>query len=739
VGASPDALGHTVRTQLDALPATDFAYDPEGRLTTVTQSTRVTSRTYYTTADSRNGHLATLTNALGITTTFEPDALGRTLFETVAGTTTGFTWDGRSNLTSVTPPGKPTHHQAYTPVNLLDTYTPPPAGLPDPATTYDYDLDRRLTRTEQPGGVVITREYDSSGRLDLLTMPTGTIDYGYYPPGCTPLPGCAPGRLATVVGPGSIGLSLGYDGPLTSGVTWAGEVNGSVTWAHDTDFRPITETVTDGTLVSDVTLAYNTDSLLTCASPSTCASGATDALRLNYATTLPRLTGTTLGSVTDTYAYNTLSELASYTVTHGSTQLYRVVYDSATTPRDALGRVVEKVETLQGITRTSRYEYDDLGRLIAVTEDGVLTEEYEYDDNGNRLSLTTPDGTVEGTYDDQDRLLGYGAFVYTYTANGELASKTDTASGEVTTYQYDALGSLLRVDLPDGRVIEYVVDGRGRRVARKVDGVTTKRWLYRDQLNPVAELDGAGTLTWQYVYASKPNTPDYAIRVADGARYRIVSDQLGSVVLVVNVADAGDVVFAGRYDAFGEQEVISGDPGWGAFGFAGGRYDPETGLVRFGARDYDPSTGRWTGKDPVRPFETEGGNLFVYVLADPANLIDSTGNGPEMIILVPPAAAGYAAGAVGGALGLSCAMYGPCRNAIINAIKDLTRAPPDVCSPGPANDNADGCYAFYLEQTAYCGETYTDDYRYNKCMASAWDNYVRCLNGLPPKPLVTWL
>jgi len=162
-------------------------------------------------------------------------------------------------------------------------------------------------------------------------------------------------------------------------------------------------------------------------------------------------------------------------------------------------------------------------------------------------------------------------------------------------------------------------------------------------------------------------------------------------------------------------------------------------LVRFGARDYDPSTGRWTGKDPVRPFETEGGNLFVYVLADPANLIDSTGNGPEMIILVPPAAAGYAAGAVGGALGLSCAMYGPCRNAIINAIKDLTRAPPDVCSPGPANDNADGCYAFYLEQTAYCGETYTDDYRYNKCMASAWDNYVRCLNGLPPKPLVTWL
>jgi RHS repeat-associated protein len=33
------------------------------------------------------------------------------------------------------------------------------------------------------------------------------------------------------------------------------------------------------------------------------------------------------------------------------------------------------------------------------------------------------------------------------------------------------------------------------------------------------------------------------------------------------------------------------------FGFAGGMYDPDTGLVRFGARDYEPETGRSTAKD----------------------------------------------------------------------------------------------------------------------------------------------
>jgi RHS repeat-associated protein len=46
------------------------------------------------------------------------------------------------------------------------------------------------------------------------------------------------------------------------------------------------------------------------------------------------------------------------------------------------------------------------------------------------------------------------------------------------------------------------------------------------------------------------------------------------------------------------------------FGFAGGLYDADTGLVRFGARDYDAETGRWTGKDPIR---FAGGQANLYV------------------------------------------------------------------------------------------------------------------------------
>ncbi len=87
-----------------------------------------------------NGYLQTLTNPLSQTTTFIPDALGRTLQQTLDTATTAFTWDEMSNLTSVTPPGKPTHVQDYTAVNLLQDYIPPAAGLTTFATNYQYNF-----------------------------------------------------------------------------------------------------------------------------------------------------------------------------------------------------------------------------------------------------------------------------------------------------------------------------------------------------------------------------------------------------------------------------------------------------------------------------------------------------------------------------------------------------------------------------------------------------------------------
>ncbi len=103
---------------------------------------------------------------------------------------------------------------------------------------------------------------------------------------------------------------------------------------------------------------------------------------------------------------------------------------------------------------------------------------------------------------------------------------------------------------------------------------------------------------------------------------------MGSPVEVVNTA-TGAVVEQISYDAWGNITSDT-DPGFQPFGFAGGLYDADTGLVHFGARDYDPVTGRWTTRDPLG-FAGGDTNLYGYVLQDPINLDDPSG-----LFLWPP-------------------------------------------------------------------------------------------------------
>jgi len=67
------------------------------------------------------------------------------------------------------------------------------------------------------------------------------------------------------------------------------------------------------------------------------------------------------------------------------------------------------------------------------------------------------------------------------------------------------------------------------------------------------------------------------------------------------------------------------------FGFAGGLYDPLTKLTHFGYREYDSFTGKWTAKDPIG-FAGGDSNLYGYVLNDPVNLVDPTGENPFLLI-----------------------------------------------------------------------------------------------------------
>ncbi|MBI5024960.1 MAG: hypothetical protein HZC18_08220 [Candidatus Omnitrophica bacterium] len=106
-------------------------------------------------------------------------------------------------------------------------------------------------------------------------------------------------------------------------------------------------------------------------------------------------------------------------------------------------------------------------------------------------------------------MLNYGGNAYTYTANGELLTKT--TAGQTTTYDYDLFGNLMSVGLPSGTNIEYIIDGQNRRIGKKVNGTLVQGFLYQNQLNPVAEIDGSGSIVGRFVYGTKGNVPDYRI------------------------------------------------------------------------------------------------------------------------------------------------------------------------------------------------------------------------------------
>ena len=113
--------------------------------------------------------------------------------------------------------------------------------------------------------------------------------------------------------------------------------------------------------------------------------------------------------------------------------------------------------------------------------------------------------------------------------------------------------------------------------------------------------------------------PAYMIR--SGVTYRIVTDNQGSVRLVVN-AETGEVMQRLDYDSFG-RVLRDTNPGFQPFGFQGGLYDPDTGLVEFGCRWYDAETGRWISKDPIL---LDGGwNVYAFCDNDPVNRADPTG------------------------------------------------------------------------------------------------------------------
>lgn len=579
--------------RLPSLPETTLSYDASGRLTAVARGSGPEARVAHLGYDG-TGQLAYETWPIAVSNAYAYDAADRLTNVVFAdGRRAAFEYDRNGNLVGATTPAGTRHAFAYDALNLLTNYSAPEVSGTTARIAYAYNLERQLTSLTRPDGSVLTNLYDAAGRLAEVRAPDNALVCTYD----------GGGRLRSMVATNGGGGEWTYDGFLPISETWTGFVAGTVSRCYDANFAVTSQTVNGS---YEIALQYDLDGLLVQAGD----------LAIQRSPALGRIEGTALGGVTETRSYNAFGEPAGQSVSFGAGTW------SLAWQRDALGRITNEVETLAGAATTNAYAYDAALRLAEVRTNGALCAQYEYDANGNCTNQIAPAGSTAAAYDAGDRLLSRGTAVYANDANGFRTNRTDGA--ETAEYAFDGLGRLVAAK-PAGQtnVYAYVVDGRMRRTARLENGVAVRKYLYMNQRNPVAELDAGGTVISRFVYGTRGNVPDYMVR--SGTVYRILSDSRGSPRLVVD-AGTGAVAQRLEYDPLG-RVTSDTNPGFQPFGFAGGLYDPDTGLVKIGVRNYDPETGRWLSPDPLL---LGGGTLnpYEYAWGDPINLIDPNGLGP---------------------------------------------------------------------------------------------------------------
>ncbi|MCZ7591295.1 MAG: RHS repeat-associated core domain-containing protein [Kiritimatiellae bacterium] len=585
-----DSQWRPVQWNMPGIIPVTVDYDVYGRMSKIQQSNRVVHLAYAT-----NGFRAAFTNALDESVLLRGDAIGRVTNVVLPDSSViGLRPQPTTAPIGVTPPGRTEHTLGYTAVGLLDRYSSPSVGGPT-NMLMTWDEARHLTSISYPDGRVITNEYNQAGFLVGVQWPENKVTNVYD---------CACGRLGGIYATNGASLIFGYDGGLLTNLTQSGVITGRMSYSYNNDFRVA------GIGFGGNVAAYNydADGLLTNAG----------GMRLYRDAASGWLTNAVVGDISDRRQYNGFGEMSSYEAVFDNDYVYYGVDYSY----DKLGRITNRMERIEGATNNYAYVYDSVGRLHEVYTNGSLRARYWYDANGNRTGSWVMGQTRQWTYNEQDQLTSYSGVTNYFHANGWLNFSVDefsTNSGDTITYDYDLRGSLAFVGLPDGTDIEYLLDPLGRRIGKKVNGQFERGWIYQSFLRPIAELNADGSLRARFVYATRVNVPDFM--QTTGNVYRIITDHLGSVRLVIEV-DSGEVVQRLDYDEWGNV-LQDTNPGFQPFGFAGGLYDPDTGLTRFGYRDYDPMTGRWLAKDPI--LFRGGWNLYAYCYGDPINYIDPWG------------------------------------------------------------------------------------------------------------------
>ncbi len=601
------------KIEAEGLYPITLRYDSEGRLLSTKQESRETLYSY-----NAKGDLETSIDARGIPTYYTYDAMHRMISIKSEGIETIFAYDDNGNLISLSTPNAATFQTGHNANDAPTTQTSPLGHT----TTYTYDKERRLSTITKPSGKSIAYTYKGK-RIESITGDAHTTDFSY---------GCG-SRLEGVSRDDGEGVSYAYE-PTYNRMTsqsYQGLLDSNVSFEyapyeipsysyydiynHSEQANaliyhlPVSITYAKQTQ----SLEYDKDGLLTKAGETT-------------------LTRDTLGRITKqsdtkgfstTYTYNGYGEADDTITIHNTNTLFT----QKILKRDEGGRILSTFEQLKGhsLPTITAYMYDRNGRLIEVQQDATITERYTYDNNGNRLSEEV--NTTIGTYNQEDQLKSYGTTEYEYNSDGYLHVKR-TATG-TTTYEYGIFGELKSVALEDGTLITYQHNINHQRVAKYINGTLKEKYLWLNLTTLLATYDKDDKLITRYMYTSD-RVPE-TMTTENNETYHLLYNHQGSLRAVVD--SEGKIIKELQYDSFGNITLDTNSALHVNFGFAGGLYDKDTKLTRFGYRDYDAQTGKWTAKDPIG-FDGGDTNLYGYVLGDPVDFVDPSGESFQVIVAI---------------------------------------------------------------------------------------------------------
>lgn len=655
--------------------ATTLDYDEVGRRTAVTDATGATTAFGY----GEDGHLASVTDALGRVRTIETDAaglprrvvepdgrwaeferdhFGRVVASTDAlgarttyswtvdgqlasrvlpdGSTESWTYDGEGNPVSYTDPAGRTTMTRFTHFDM-----PAEVLAPDGAITrYTYDPELRLTSVTSPKGETWRYDYDEAGRLASETDYNGrTLTYAYD----------AAGQMVEQVN--GAGQRLVYDYDALGNVVTEQAEDKTTSLAYDPLGRLLRATSPGVDLVIERDplgrvlaesvngrrVAKTYDALGRPLHRTTPAGVETEwsyglgpaPERMTVAgqeiafehDAAGRETRRTTGDVVLEQTWDLLGQPLTQRLERAAASAPADVLQERTYAYESAGRLIGVEDKLTG---ARRFELDLADRITSVALDDSVSESYAYDPLGNITRSATGGGDAERRDYDGTLLTRAGRSRYAYDSQGRLVRHTRTRLSEkpdTWLYEWDANDRLTAVRTPDGTRWTYLYDFLGRRVAKRrhaESGEVAEEILFSWDGNVLIEQTGrsGGTLSWAHQGYQPVAQVELTQEEVDARFYSVVTDLAGAPSELIG--SDGELRWHARRTVWGVSFEESATP----LRFAGQYADSETGLYYNHHRYYDSGTGRYLSQDPLGLAPAPNPNTYVH---NPTNWVDPAG------------------------------------------------------------------------------------------------------------------